>query len=304
MKAPWGNLDELDLDTSELILSADKHTLLECMIVESLFDQIAANVPESMPGLHALDIETVVVDRGTETDRWLAVVWMRSRTPRIGRFLSALESHFKVLVVEYEESSGFSGTHFVGGKREGPDKLLEPLSTSPHKEFQVDGSVRDATRQKRAIWGFLMEHYGKELAQRILLPRLLINCGVQPWFRAVWNLDRIYVSADDDRPWLFEVKHKFPYGKKSLKFGINIGELNVLRMLAACGVGVLHTILVKPIWSKDVGSLYLLNDLKSRDRAAVIGAVLDERSVGRIMARDTGNSGSDTTITGDGKGLS
>lgn len=57
MKTPWGNLGELDLDndsTAELILSADKHTLLEGLIVESLFDQIAANVPESMPGLHAL----------------------------------------------------------------------------------------------------------------------------------------------------------------------------------------------------------------------------------------------------------
>ncbi|WP_146131859.1 hypothetical protein [Chromobacterium amazonense] len=48
METPWGQLGSLDLADHELaadILSADKHQLVEGLVVECLFDQIVANVP-------------------------------------------------------------------------------------------------------------------------------------------------------------------------------------------------------------------------------------------------------------------
>ncbi|MBI4720457.1 MAG: hypothetical protein HY770_04410 [Chitinivibrionia bacterium] len=288
---------------AENILSADKHQLVEGLVVESLFDQFVENIPTALPEILPLDIETVVTDRGHEPDRWIAVVWARTRTPGLGRYLQALEKRFAVFLVERIEGHGFAGSRVREGKREKEpvplDDLLSPLATALRTEFSVDHSVRDASRQRKAIWGFLMDQYGDRLAEHVLLPRLLINCGVQPWFRAVWNLDRIFVA--EDGPWLFEVKHKFPYGSP-LKFGINVGELNVLGMLASCGVRVLHTLMIKPRWSKEVGSMYMLNDLRARDRTAIIGRVLDEAAIAKIAGRVSGKSGADTTITGTSGG--
>lgn len=308
MQTPWGDLERLDLtDTvlAERILSGDKHQLVEGLIVESLFDQFVENIPNHVPSILPLDIETIIVDRGRDPDRWLAVVWARSKTEGLGRFLAALESRFTVFLIEFEPGVGFAGARIIDGKRAASrislDELLRPFATTKHTPFKVDASVRDADRQRKAIWGFLLDRYGTGLASGVLLPRLLINCGVQPWFRAVWNLDRIFIA--DGVPWLFEVKHKFPFGPSPLKFGINNGELKVLGLLAECGSKVLFSIMVKPRWSKTISSLYMLNDLTARDRTAIVGLALDADRIARIMGRISGKSGADTTITGAGRGL-
>jgi len=43
------------------------------------------------PGLHKADIEAVVVEAWRENGRWRALVWMRSATLGLGRYLAALE---------------------------------------------------------------------------------------------------------------------------------------------------------------------------------------------------------------------
>ena len=305
MLTPWGELEDLDLkdtEVAERILSADKHQLVEGLCVECLFDQFIENVPAHVPGILPLDIETVIIDRHRGPDRWLAVVWARAKTEGLGRFIAALENRFAVFLVNLEPGAGFVGSRIIGGKRVASrmplDDLLRPFATTSHTPFSVDASVRDTSRQRRVIWGFLFDRYGDRLAEHVLLPRLLINCGIQPWFRAVWNLDRIFIA--DGVPWLFEVKHKYPFEKKSLNFGINNGELNVLGLLADCGAKVLHSIMVKPRWSKDVGSLYMLNDMAARDRTAIVGLALDAQRIAGIMGGVSGKSGADTTITGAG----
>jgi hypothetical protein len=310
MKTPWGELEGLDLSDKKLaerILTADKHQLVEGMIVECLYDQILDSLPEHVPDVIALDVETVIAQAKKWGDRKIAVVWARDKKNGLGRYLTALEKRFRVFLVEYETGKGFFGTAIKDGKRSGSvmsiEDLLKPIAAVAYKPFAVSEAVRDEERQREAIYGFLFSHHGGKLASNVLLPRILINCGVQPWFRFVWNLDKIFII--DGKPWLFEVKHKFPYRDQQssvLKFGLNDGEVAIFRLLSECGIGCIFSIMVKPKWSKDVGSLYILTDLKARKNTAVIGKVLDSVTIEKLDGKASGISGSDTTITGDAGG--
>lgn len=310
MKTPWGELEDLELSDRKLaerVLTADKHQLVEGMIVECLYDQILDSLPVHVPGVISLDVETVIAQPKKFGERKIAVVWAREKKNGLGRYLKALELRFLVFLVEYETGKGFFGSAIKDGMRSGRvmsiDDLLAPVSAVPYKPFQVSSAVRNEERQREAIYGFLFAHHGDRLASNVLLPRILINCGVQPWFRFVWNLDKIFII--DGKPWLFEVKHKFPYRDQqspALKFGLNDGELSIFRLLAECGIGCIFSIMVKPKWSKEVGSLYMLTDLKARKNTAVIGKVLDASTITDLYSKTSGVSGSDTTITGDSGG--
>ena len=103
-----------------------------------------------------------------------------------------------------------------------------------------------------------------------------------------------------------EVKHKFPFSDRDtddLIFGLNNGEVTNFSLLADCGIRTLFSIMVKPKWSKTIGSLYMMTDLKARENTAVIGKVLDSARLKRLMGTSSGTTGSDTTITGDKNAL-
>jgi hypothetical protein len=303
METPWGSLEALDLADHELaaaILSADKHQLAEGLVVECLFDQIVANVAGiSGRNIIALDVDSVVVDTRRKEDRWIVFVWAKTLGEGLGRYLLALETRFIPYLVTYRNGE-FMVTRVRAGKREPYarplQELMMELSDGKVTPFVVDASVKDPNRQRQAFWGFISEYYKDDLAGRVVLPRIFINCAIQPYFRSVWNLDRIFVV--DNEVWVFEVKHKFPMDWKGLQFGINDGELGMLEMLADAGIRCLHTVLVKPHWSKDIGSMYLLNDLNMRARAAIIAVVLDGTMISEITGRRSGRSGAHTSITG------
>ena len=115
-------------------------------------------------------------------------------------------------------------------------------------------------------------------------------------------MDRVLLV--DDQVWLLEVKHKFPKelppkgNWPTLRFGVNDGELAVIDRLAEFGIRCLHTILVKPYWSKEIGSTYLLNDLSLRSKAAMIAVDLNREVIKTMMAGRAGKSGAHTTIDG------
>lgn len=307
MRTPWGDLKNLDLSDANLalkILCDEKHQLVEGMIVECLFDQILESLSAHTPSVVSLNVETVIAHPRKYHDKKIAIVWAREKVVGLGRYLVALEKMFQVFVVEYHPEKEFYGYRREGGKRSGEvmaiDDLLAPVAAQEFKEFRVLSSVRDDQRLKDAIWGFLFPYHGKRLAERVLLPRLLMNCGIQPWFKYAWNVDRIFLV--DDRLWLFEIKHKFPYvdhNTKSLMLGLNNGEATNFRLLADCGISTLFSIMVKPKWSKKVGSLYMITDLKARENTAVIGKVLDSARLKRLLETSSGTSRADTTITGD-----
>lgn len=307
MRTPWGDLDDLDLSDSKLaeaILCGDKHQLVEGMVVECLFDQFLESLSAHTPGVVALNVETAIAQPRRYGDKKIAIVWAREKVAGLGRYLQALETKFQVFVVEYRPDKGFYGHRRENGARSGEimsiDDLLAPVAAQDYKEFRVSSEVKNDRRLREAIWGFLFPHHGEELAAKVLLPRLLMNCGIQPMFKYAWNVDRIFLV--DDQLWLFEVKHKFPFVDRdtnALIFGLNNGEVTNFSLLADCGIGTLFSIMVKPKWSKTIGSLYMMTDLQARENTAVIGKVLDSARLKRLMGTSSGTSGADTTITGD-----
>lgn len=302
MITPWGELSTLDLSDHELaatILSADKHQLIEGLAVESLFDQIVASVPSIDRNVIPLDVDSTVVDTRRPFERWIVFVWARSRTAGLGRYLLALEESAVPYLVEYKDGEFFATRTSKGKKIETPkilNELMHNLSGGQMTPFVVDESVRNIQRQKTAFWGFMSDYYKDKLGDRVVLPRILINCAIQPYFRNVWNLDRIFISGDD--VWIFEIKHKYPINKKPLLFGINDGEIGMLKTLINSKIQCLHTILVKPYWSLSVGSMYLFNNLNMRTRAAIVAIVLDQSETAKIMKQPSKRSGSHTSITG------
>lgn len=126
-----------------------------------------------------------------------------------------------------------------------------------------------------------------------------MNEAIQSYFRAVWNLDRI--CNCDERIWLLDVKHKFPFtGDARLKFGINDGELDPMQLMARAVIQTLYSLIVKPKWSMNIGSMYLLSGMKMRGRAAIIGMRLDSDSIARIQQGQTSRSPPYTSFTDRG----
>lgn len=303
MQTPWGELRELNLEDHELaaeILSTDKHQLVEGLVVESLFDQIVSVLPaDGCSTVIPLDIESIVVDTKRDIERLIVFVWARNRGEGLGRYLKALEHRFVPYLVTFE-AGDFRVCRISNGQRQTPWRflhdLMQELSPAGERLFIVDKKVKDSNRQRQSFWGFISNFHKEELAKRVVLPRILINCGIQPYFRSVWNLDRIFLI--NGALWLFEIKHKFPMSRDHLSFGINDGELTMLSLLTQCGIQCLHTILVKPFWSKEIGSMYLFNDLTMRGRSGLVAKVLDEKAISKMLGGRSGRSGSHTSITG------
>jgi len=306
MDTPWGPLSTLDPADRALaltILSHDKHQLIEGLVVENTFDQIIKPLTDgSAPSLIKLDVETTIVGAPRTSKRWLALVWARSLTTTTGlrRYLDALWKVATPYVVEYI-SGTFIAREWMGGRRATESTplqdLLAHLSGKKPVLPVVDLTVRDPDRQRVAFWGFLTETYpGPRLWNEVVLTRLFINFGIQPFFRGVWNLDRICLFNDD--LWLLEVKHKYPFGRSELQFGINDGELQLMKLVGDAGIRTLYSLIVKPKWSKDVGSMYLHTNMDMRQRAAVVGMTPSMSSIELIQRGQTALSPSHTSITG------
>lgn len=303
MQTPWGRLADLDLTSLDLcgeIISNDKHQLAEGLVVESLIDQIYERIPPLRPSATLLDVDTAVVrHRG----RWLAFVLVHSRQSGLGRYLIALEKAFQVHVVERAADGDLVLRRWREGGLIGEAAPLEEgmaaLSGRLRPEpVTVAHEVRDIRRHRASFWGYLTSRYGPELGARVVLPRLFLNYGIQPWFRAVWNLDRVLV--DGDQTWFLEIKHKYPMEGRALAFGLNRGEADVIDVLATAGIRCLHTILVKPRWDKSEGAGYLLAGLEQREQALVIAAELDAAAIARMRSGGQRSSGADTTYAGKG----
>ncbi len=305
METPWGPIASLDPDDRTKafeILSADKHQLLEGLVVENTFDQIIRPLSSEPARLRPLDIETVIADTRRPGNKWLAIVWARDpkRTTGLGRYLCALSRVAQVLLVQFN-GEDFTAQEWAGGKRQGMaiplHEVLAGLTGRKPILPRVDLTVRDLDRQRTAFWGYLNTTYpSRRLWNEVVLARLFINIGVQAFFRGVWNLDRICLFQE--QLWMLEVKHKFPFGKASLMVGINDGELGMMQLAADAGIRTLYSLIIKPKWSKDIGSMYLHSDLEMRQKAAVIGMVMDQRRLTAIQGGRSGSSPAHTSITG------
>lgn len=305
MQTPLGPLSSLDLTDHDLcarILAKDKHQLIEGLVFESYFDQYLLSLTEaSGEQVKLVDVDTAVV-RLPEGGA-AAFVWARSRGAGLGRYLEALSSRMEVWLVEYSEGE-FLAARFCDGQLQSERQPLQELASIVGKRDtplfgKVESNVRDRIRINQSFWGYLSERHGTLLGLNVVLPRIFLNWGVQPWFRQLWNVDRIFLYGD--QLWHFEIKHKYPMSRDGrLLFGINDGELRLMRHLVECGLRSMHTLIVKPYWDKTVGSMYLLNDMKARGRAAVIGREMSGDEISAVLKGAGGRSGADTTFSGQG----
>lgn len=309
MKTPLGFIADLDLDSPQTayeILAHDKHSIAEGMVVESLFDQIIQYIPKVVEGESAilLDVETFITRDPKNFGNAHAFVWARTKGEGLGRYLCALSKGFNVYLLEWcDLSAGFKARVFQPGR---PiewfplEKFVRELGHEHGERYEVTENVRNRDRQLGAFWGYLKESHGKFLKDRVALPRLLVNWGIQPWFKSVWNIDRVVILGG--QIWALEVKHKFPYGEPGpLKFGLNVGEAYMLRDLARVGIKGLHVIVVKPYWDMNVGSSYLVSNYDVRDQALVLGMTIGKREINRILARPSESSPSHTSVDGKKK---
>lgn len=307
MDTPLGPLGSLDLDDPKVcfeILAQDKHQIAEGMVVESIFDQIIELVPSAIEQkpVQIIDVDTFITRDSNDFRKAYAFVLTRTGNypAGLGRYMIALGKVFTVYHVARRTTTHFEVREVSDGKAGAWRRLEELLCaiSEPVKDgYKVSESVRETHRQLSSFWGYLQNTYGGRVKDRIALPRLLVNWGLQPWFRAVWNVDRVMLVGNE--VWALEAKHKFPYGSAgALRFGLNNGEAFVIRDLIHCGIGVLHTVIVKPFWDRNTPPGYLINNLQARSQALVLGTVFDQQTIHSLLKQRSAASPDHTSITG------
>jgi hypothetical protein len=296
-----------DLDTCFEVLSGCKHQLLEGLIVENLADQWLS-VSASQDEVTEVAQHTLICQRwqsGHEKSP-VAFVLISQALAYPDSYIQALSKRMTVLPVICDADSCEFIT--VGNWRDGACAHAEfsrPLLSALQewtdafpKHKPVAFAVRDKDRQRSCFWGFLRTTYGNNLRDRVVIPRLFKDFGPQLFFDAGWDVDRVIDS--DGKLWSLEIKHKFPFGRNKLQFGINVGELKSIRWLHEAGISSLHLIIVKPVWDKRESPQYLLNEFDMRGRALVLGLVFDEAVFETITSGGVRESGPNTTFTGEG----
>ncbi|HGM7321354.1 hypothetical protein NTC87_07810 [Stenotrophomonas geniculata] len=304
MQTPWGELSSLDQTKRELahkILRWDKHQLVEGMVAENAFDQLLQSVSDQTgDSLRILDIETYVCRSRGQSAELVVFVWARKKEKGLRACLNCLAKIAIVYLVELEEGA-FVAAKWADSRRATAKTPLEEVVaqfgrwTDP---TPVSSGVRDERRQNNAIWGFLDASLTvAQLWEQLALPRLLVNFGLEPYFASTWNLDRFCVFNDE--VWMLELKHKFPIGTGN-RFGLNEGELELMRLLSGSEIRIAHLIIVKPIWDGNAGSMYLFNQRELRDRAALIGVEMTPRQIKNAYSRPRKVSKLHTTLKGTG----
>jgi hypothetical protein len=319
LQTPCGSLSEIDLSdplVAERLLGADKHQLIDGLVAEERFDEIIRNVVAAVAAVQtrgetsailAPNVETVIVRRKlpNRSSEWLALVWPHQQREGLGRYLLSLQKGFRVVLIDYDPATRhFTAAEFRDGKRIAPPvpltSLMEKLKDQQPAPVKVANAVRDPERHQ-AVWSYLSDRYGADLAEQVLLPRILLNWGIQPWFRAVWNVDRVLIRGE--QCWVLELKHKFPRvwdreGDDPDYFGLNTGQLEVYRTLAKTGLQCLHMILVKPYRSRHIGARYLVANPEAHACTVLAATFLDEPHIRTIVSRKEKQSGSHTTYDG------
>ena len=309
LTTPLGRLADLDLsdhDVCASLLAEEKHQLIEGIVFESVFDQYVDAMHQASDGaLRPVPVETVIATLPSPIQAarvFGAFVWAKQRTQGLGRLLAALEARYRVWLVEWHsEPRAFFATPVSRGHSAGDPQPLEEVCAAASGRnptpVVVAPDVRDRYRINQSVWGYLSSHYGDGLGTKVVLPRIFINWGVQPWFGGVWNLDRVFLYGD--QLWHMEIKHKYPMERAgTLRFGINDGELGQIANVLDCGLRSLHVVTVKPFWARQSGSMYLLHNFEARSRAAILAKELTLSEVSSALRGAPARAGAHTSLTG------
>lgn len=310
MQTKWGTLSDLDLAdvrVLEKILQWDKHSQLEGMIMEHIFDQITEKAGSH--GLKGLDVYTGIATnyRGLS----YAFVWLttgRLDAP-IRKYLSLLSKIHKVYLVVYDD---FQKEFMVSASEYDPERkdkyekiplqeLMEILSGKKPDFLTLKPKkkeVVDASRQHQVFWGFLNVVSGDQLYRNIVLPRLFMNFGINPYFY-VTDVDRVVSLGEDIL--VLEIKHKYPgyhNDEKKSYMGLNKNVCENIKRLLEAGFKYYYLVMIKPFSKKEIPSMYLLGDLEARDKTFFAGCSIDMDRIGTILSAKPVPAPPDTSHSG------
>lgn len=253
----------MDLDSpvdQKLILSRDKHTRLEGLCVEALFERtlVANTFEEHTSGFWftrksgAYRVVKFLVDPLTfaELDArvldHLTLHGMRAWVV----FFDRKESTFRVL--NYRK--GCMSEAGIASARAYP-RTTEPIPIPGDKE-------RKADRQEKAFKFLLESGRLREAA----IERLFANCWIGKNY--FWDIDCL--AYHDDQLVAFEVKQKYP--TKAGTFGLNNGLVQLFNMLTGIKIRVVHVVLTMPTNDITAPALDLILEPAHRARAFWLAA--------------------------------
>lgn len=314
---PFGPLSDIPIDDTdrlrEILIRSDKSRMLEGIVIEGVFRQylekIASagltSVPISL--VRTLTIKISPDNRKQYVNTWW--IWDQSESKDWGaRLLSVLgtpkANDYAVSCYYDPEKRDFFMEQW-GSKRDLP--IQKTMLALRKKELVFEMPSKAVIHQKRsqqAFWAGISNFYSDaDLFKSVVLERLFKNCAIQPFFQGVWDIDNIAELPDGSFIQL-EVKHKFPRedGRSgALSFGINTGQLRVMRDLAWRGIKTLHMIMVKPRWDKSLGTGYLLNRIAERANVLILGKLMDLEVISSIQQRHSHATGAEQSLTGRGQ---
>ena len=310
---PFGPLKDIPLDDidqlKEILVRSDKSRMLEGLVIEAVFNDYLSKL--SGQGIEVLPISLVrtltVKNRPNSGRKYVNSwwVWDRSKNGQVAkelRVLLAPRSPEEFLFDCYYNEAERDFFMEWDGIQNIPIQsyMLEKRGQS-EPQFRIPSeSVIDEQRSQQAFWAGISSQYGNDLFRNIVLYRLFKNCAIQPFFDGVWDIDSL-ARLPDGKLMQLEVKHKYPRVEESngnLSFGINNGQLSVMLDLAQRGIKTLHMIMVKPIWSKDLGTGYLLNRIGYRKNVLFLAKLLDVNTLRQIRSRQSYQTGAEQSFTG------
>lgn len=310
---PFGPLQDIPLDDinqlKEILVRSDKSRMLEGLVIEAVFNEYLGKlVAQGIEVLPVSLVRTLTIKRKPRTkfvNSWW--VWDHSESgfgaaEVCSRLIPSAESDEFLFDCYYDK---LARDFFI---KEWENQTNIPIQSFllekrgyPAPEFRIPSeSVIDENRSQQAFWAGISSHYSNDLFKHVVLHRLFKNCAIQPFFNGVWDIDSLARMPDGSLMQL-EVKHKYPRIERdngSLSFGINNGQLQVMRDLARRGIKTLHMVMVKPIWNKNLGTGYLLNKIGDRKNVLLLAKLLDSETLGQIHSRQSSQTGAEQSFTG------
>ena len=312
---PFGPLKDIPLDDvdqlKEILVRSDKSRMLEGLVIEAVFnDYLSKLLGQGIEVLPISLVRTLTVKRQSNSEKKFVTswwIWDHSEDDQAAtelRGLLAPRSHDKEFLFDcyYNEAERDFFMKEWDGIQNIPIQsyMLEKRGQSEPQFSIPSESVIDEHRSQQAFWAGISSQYSDDLFRDVVLYRLFKNCAIQPFFDGVWDIDSL-ARLPDGKLMQLEVKHKYPRVERrngKLSFGINDGQLSVMLDLAQRGIKTLHMIMVKPIWSKDLGTGYLLNRIGHRKNVLFLAKLLDKETLLQIQSGQSCQTGAEQSFTG------
>jgi len=305
---PLSMLDLRDRNTQFEILNYDKHQTLEGLQIEPFAMAYTDKLADR--GVKSLDVVTIIAKQKGQNGKNLPrciFIWDRSPSEESSAYIRLMQrvEPRTTYTITYSDKDKTFYCH-KPGRPEDAYPLQNYLKTKRQNRtivFPVISSdVRDIERQMSAFWGRLSTSFRgqTEFENEVLLNRIIKNFAIQPFFTWLWDLDRIISYRG--RFWEVELKHKYPFrNSNGLAFGINSGQLRLIRDLGRKGMKTLHLILVKPEWNKNADPGYIYNQKGIQQNVLLIGTVIDQCKAEKYLAGNQRQSDATTSYTGNQK---